>query len=70
MYAYELYTIHCILKKLVAFPLKVDIEIGQVVRLWNLELLPCGIGILFPSLGPIENGRYAQHGYYDLCKET
>ena len=51
---------------LVLLPLLVDVEQGEVVTLGNLELLPCRVRVLLPSLWPVEYDGHGQHGHDDL----
>ena len=51
---------------LVTLPLLVDVEVGEVVALWDLELLPRLVTLLLPALGAVEDGWHRQHGHNDL----
>ena len=51
---------------LVTLPLLVDVEVGEVVTLRDLELLPRLVTFLLPALGAVEDGRHRQHGHNDL----
>ena len=49
---------------LMALPLLVYIEQGQVVALWHLEVFSRSITFSLPVLRPKEYGRDAQHAHY------
>ena len=51
---------------LVGLPLLVDVKIGEVVTLGNLELFSCLITLLLPTLGTVEDSWHRQHGDNDL----
>lgn len=51
---------------LVKLPLLVDMEVGEVVTLGHLELLPGLIAVLLTTLGTKEDGWHRQHRHNDL----
>ena len=51
---------------LVLPPLLINVEICEMIALWNLELLSGCVRIVFATFWPIEDCRYRQHWHYNL----